>query len=53
MPDEHLSHLSMVVYDGHFDKIHYALAMASSAAAIDTSVTLFFTMDAARAHETR
>ena len=49
MTDDHLSSLSIVIYDGHFDKIHYALAMASSAAAIETTVTLFFTMDAAHA----
>ena len=49
MVDERLSQLSIVIYDGHYDKIHYALAMASSAAAIDQSVTLFFTMDACRA----
>jgi peroxiredoxin family protein len=48
MADKRLSQLSIVVYDGHYDKIHYALAMASAAAAIDTPVTLFFTMDAAR-----
>lgn len=41
--------LSIVVYDGHYDKVHYALAMASSAAAINTRVSLFFTMDACRA----
>lgn len=48
MADGHLSQLSIVVYDGHYDKIHYALAMASAAAALDSQVTLFFTMDAAR-----
>ncbi|MEQ8667162.1 MAG: DsrE/DsrF/DrsH-like family protein [Rhodospirillales bacterium] len=41
--------LSVVVYDGHYDKVHYALAMAAAAAAIDRPVTLFFTMDACRA----
>ncbi len=41
--------LSIVFYDGHFDKVHYGLAMASSAAAIDTPVTLFFTMSACHA----
>ena len=41
--------LSVVVYDGHFDKVHYALAMAAAAAAIDRPVTLFFTMDACQA----
>ncbi|MCR4378086.1 MAG: DsrE/DsrF/DrsH-like family protein [Rhodospirillales bacterium] len=41
--------LSIVVFSGTFDKVHYALVMASAAAAISTPVTLFFTMDAARA----
>jgi len=41
--------LSIVVFSGAFDKVHYALVMASAAAAIDTPVTLFFTMDGARA----
>lgn len=41
--------LSVIVYDGHFDKVHYALVMASAAAAIGRPVTLFFTMQACRA----
>ena len=41
--------LSIVVYAGFYDKVHYALVMASSAAAIDRPVTLFFTMGACRA----
>ena len=41
--------LSIVVFSGDFAKIHYALAMASGAAAINRAVTLFFTMDALRA----
>lgn len=48
-PDNGIERLSVVVYDGHFDKIHYALAMAASAAALDMPVTLFFTMDACAA----
>ncbi len=48
-PENRMERLSVVVYDGHFDKVHYALAMASSAAALDMPVTLFFTMDACRA----
>ncbi len=40
--------LSIVVYAGYYDKIHYALVMASAAAAIDRPVTLFFTMGACR-----
>ncbi len=40
--------LSIVVFSGQFDKIHYALVMASGAAAIDTKVTLFFTMEGVR-----
>ncbi|MCZ6722129.1 MAG: DsrE/DsrF/DrsH-like family protein [Proteobacteria bacterium] len=41
--------LSIVVYSGRFDRVHYALAMAAAAAAIDTPTTLFFTMGACRA----
>lgn len=37
--------LSIIVFSGDYDRIHYALAMASSAVAIDRAVTLFFTMD--------
>lgn len=43
--------LSIVVYSGEFDKVHYALVMATAAAAIGTPATLFFTMDACRALE--
>lgn len=43
--------LSIVVYAGEFDKVHYALVMATAAAAIGTPATLFFTMDACRALE--
>lgn len=41
--------LSIVVFSGAFAKVHYALCMASAAAAIGKPVTLFFTMKAARA----
>ncbi|MGE3933709.1 MAG: hypothetical protein AB7F67_10660, partial [Rhodospirillaceae bacterium] len=41
--------LSIVVFSGDYDRVHYALAMASAAAAIDKPVTLFFTMGATRA----
>jgi len=41
--------LSIIVYDGHYDKIHYALVMASATAAIGRPVTLFFTMGACHA----
>lgn len=41
--------LSVVVFSGAFDKVHYALALASGAAAINRAVTLFFTMDALKA----
>lgn len=41
--------LSVIVYSGDFDKIHYALATAAAAAAMGRAVTLFFTMDACRA----
>jgi len=38
--------LSIVVYDHHYDKVHYALVMAAAAAAIGRPVTVFFTMGA-------
>lgn len=41
--------LSVVVYSEAADKVHYALAMASAAAAINVPATLFFTMGATRA----
>jgi len=43
--------LSIVVFSGDFDKVHYALVMASGASATDTPVTLFFTMWACKALE--
>jgi len=44
-----LDKLSIIVYGGYYDKIHYALVMAASAAAIGRPVTLFFTMGACHA----
>ena len=41
--------LSIVVFSGDFDKVHYALVMAAAAVAANTPVTLFFTMWAGRA----
>ena len=41
--------LSIIVYDGHFDKVHYALVLAAAASAVGRPVTLFFTMGACRA----
>lgn len=38
--------LSIVVASGTYEKVHYALVMATGAAAIGTPVTLFFTMGA-------
>ena len=38
--------LSVVVFCGEFEKVHYALAMASAAVAVNRPATLFFTMDA-------
>lgn len=40
------THLGLVVLSGKWARVHYALMMASSAAAIDRPVTLFVTMDA-------
>lgn len=41
--------LSIVVFSGGYDRIHYALVMASAAAATNRRVTLFFTGRALRA----
>ncbi len=41
--------LSVVVFSGAYDKVHYALSMAAAALAVNTPVTLFFTMNAIRA----
>lgn len=41
--------LSMVVFSGGFDRVHYALVMASAAAATNRRATLFFTGRALRA----
>lgn len=49
MSEERPDKLSIVVFSGDFDKVHYALVLASGAAAIDIPVTLFFTMEACRA----
>ena len=51
MNDGHppLDKLSIIIYSGYYDKIHYALVMAAGAAAIGRPVTLFFTMGACHA----
>ncbi len=41
--------LALVIHDASFSRVHYALAMASAAAALDRPATLFFTMGACRA----
>lgn len=41
--------LSIVVFSGELDKVHYALVMAAAAAAVNKPATLFFTMEATRA----
>ena len=41
--------LSIIIFSGFYDKIHYALVLASAAAAIGRPVTLFFTMGACKA----
>ncbi len=42
-------HLSVIVFSGTFEKVHYALVLAASAAATGRPTTLFFTMDGCRA----
>ncbi|WP_241911776.1 DsrE family protein [Telmatospirillum siberiense] len=41
--------LSLVLFSGAYDKVHYALAMAAAALASNRMATLFFTMGATRA----
>ncbi|OIR09044.1 DsrE/DsrF-like family protein [mine drainage metagenome] len=41
--------LSLVLFSGSYDKVHYALALAAAALANNGAATLFFTMGAARA----
>ncbi len=41
--------LSLVLFSGSYDKVHYALAMAAAALASNRAATLFFTMGATRA----
>jgi peroxiredoxin family protein len=41
--------LSVILVSGCYDRIHYALAIASAAAALDRPVTLFATLAATRA----
>ncbi len=43
-----LGKLSIIVFSGRFDRVHFALTTAAAAAAIDRPVTLFFTMAALR-----
>lgn len=41
--------LSVVVFSGTFEKVHYALVMAAAAAAVGRPATLFFTMESCQA----
>ncbi|HMG49579.1 MAG TPA: DsrE/DsrF/DrsH-like family protein [Inquilinus sp.] len=41
--------LSIVVFDGRFDRVHYALVLASAAVATNRPATLFFTGQALQA----
>ncbi len=45
----HITKLSLVVASGTYEKVHYALVMASGAAALGIPVTMFFTMGACHA----
>ncbi len=50
MTDTHMAgphpRLSLMVFAGDFSRVHYALVMASAAAATNVPVTVFFTMKA-------
>lgn len=45
--------LSIILYSGDFDRVHYGLVSASAAVASGKPVTLFFTMGATRALVTK
>jgi peroxiredoxin family protein len=47
--DDAPAQLSIVVFAGTYDRVHYALTMAAAALAVNTPATLFFTMGALRA----
>jgi len=47
--DQSPESLSVVVFSSDFDRVHYALVMASAGAATGMPATLFFTMGACRA----
>ena len=49
MPNQSPDSLSIVVHAGNIDKVHYALVMASAAAATNKPTMLFFTMEACHA----
>ncbi len=44
-------HLSIIVFSGGFERVHYALATAAASLSTDIPATLFFTMGACRALE--
>lgn len=48
-PSARSDRLSLIVFSGDLDRVHYALATASAALAIGMPATLFFTMGACRA----
>jgi peroxiredoxin family protein len=41
--------LSLIVFSGDYDRVHYAFVIASAAAATNRPVTMFFTMGGVRA----
>lgn len=41
--------LSLIVFSGDYDRVHYAFVMASAAAATNRPITMFFTMGGIRA----
>ena len=47
--DNPIEKLSIIVYDHHFDRVHFALVLASGSSAIGKPTTVFFTMGACNA----
>jgi peroxiredoxin family protein len=49
MTEAEKGRLSLIVFSGDYDRVHYALAMAAASVATARPVTLLFTMGAVRA----
>ena len=47
--NENMGPLSLIVFSGNFDKVHYALTISAASSALSIPTTLLFTMEAIQA----